>query len=89
VLILASDTLLTKVSKRTTLYLIIYLICELPGLINRLEGYIAPDRPLWWLYLIQVLGQGAEGFLNAAVYGMRYWRHWKCATFFRSWLFCE
>eukprot|EP00698_Gefionella_okellyi_P011695 TRINITY_DN3100_c0_g1_i1.p1 TRINITY_DN3100_c0_g1~~TRINITY_DN3100_c0_g1_i1.p1 ORF type:complete len:440 (+),score=51.64 TRINITY_DN3100_c0_g1_i1:162-1481(+) len=55
--------------KRMGLYPLILIICYSWATVNRIQNYIAPDTPLFWLYLLHVLFEDMVGLFNAFAYG--------------------
>jgi len=67
-------------NKKITLYLLIFIIIPLPGLINRTQNFIYPTDNIFWLYLLEAIVAPSGGWLNAIVYGLsrklrfEYWK---------------
>ena len=56
--------------RRLNAYPLILAGCWFFATINRVQNAINPQGPLFWLYLLQVIGRSSQGFLNAIAYGL-------------------
>jgi len=57
------------INKRVTLYLVAFVITQLPALINRTQNYFYPDDPQVALFVLQAVAQPSQGLCNCIVYG--------------------
>jgi len=55
--------------KRTRNYILVFLISYSFGVINRIQNFISPDSPNFWLTLLQGAMFPLQGLLNGVVYG--------------------
>eukprot|EP01114_Cavostelium_apophysatum_P002622 TRINITY_DN12322_c0_g1_i1.p1 TRINITY_DN12322_c0_g1~~TRINITY_DN12322_c0_g1_i1.p1 ORF type:complete len:307 (-),score=10.47 TRINITY_DN12322_c0_g1_i1:71-991(-) len=72
-------------NRRMSLYLLAFLSSCVPAIVNRVQNYIAPDHPIFILYLLQSLFQPAQGFFNSVVYGLT---ETQFAEHYRNWCSC-
>mmetsp|Transcript_7653 Transcript_7653/g.10561 ORF Transcript_7653/g.10561 Transcript_7653/m.10561 type:complete len:320 (+) Transcript_7653:140-1099(+) len=56
-------------NKRLRLYVLAFLITQLPAVVNRLQNAVQPDKPIFWLFLLQAIFQPSHGLVNCLVYG--------------------
>jgi len=65
------------------LYLLVFMLCVGVGAVNRIQNFIRPDSPQFWLYVCDAVVSPLQGFLNSIVYGMNRqlrmkWQHILC-----------
>jgi hypothetical protein len=58
-------------NRRATLYLVLFFLTKMPGLLNRLI-YLIIGEDIFILFLLQAIANPLQGFGNAIIYGMRY-----------------
>eukprot|EP00743_Colponemidia_sp_Colp-15_P003637 GILK01003926.1.p1 GENE.GILK01003926.1~~GILK01003926.1.p1 ORF type:complete len:317 (-),score=26.39 GILK01003926.1:333-1283(-) len=58
-----------KVLRRLRLYPLVLVVCWISGTVNRIQNFIAPDHPIFVLYLLHILFGSLQGFFNSLVYG--------------------
>jgi len=56
--------------RRLNAYPLILAGCWFFATINRIQNAINPQNPLFWLYMLQVVGRSLQGTLNAIAYGL-------------------
>jgi len=52
------------------IYLLVFMFCVSVGAINRMQNWIDPKSPQYWLYFCDALVSPLQGFLNSIIYGM-------------------
>jgi len=81
-----SEELRGRAFRRMRLYLLVFMLCIGVGAINRIQNFIAPDSPLFWLNIFDASISPLQGFLNSLVYGMnrqlrKGWADFICCCF--------
>jgi len=61
--------IIASAHKRISLFILMFIICKFPGLVNRLINIIDPEEPVYWLYVVQALISPLQGFANSFIYG--------------------
>lgn len=54
--------------RRLRLYILVFILCKLPSLVNRLANAIHPEKNFFILFLIQAIFDSLFGFFEALVY---------------------
>eukprot|EP01118_Nematostelium_gracile_P001833 TRINITY_DN1189_c0_g1_i1.p1 TRINITY_DN1189_c0_g1~~TRINITY_DN1189_c0_g1_i1.p1 ORF type:complete len:165 (-),score=28.82 TRINITY_DN1189_c0_g1_i1:28-522(-) len=68
--VVKSEELRGRAFNRMRLYLLVFLFCVGVGGANRLQNFISPGHPLFWLNIMDAAISPLQGFLNCLVYGM-------------------
>jgi len=56
------------ICRKMRIYLLTYVLINTFAIINRVQNFFFPDRPVYVLYLLQFLTQPMQGFLNGIAY---------------------
>lgn len=73
-----------KALQRLGFYPLILVGAHLFATINRIQNWVAPDDPVFWLYALQAFTQNANGFFNFLAYGFNKTVRRALATTFRE-----
>jgi len=61
--------IIVSAHRRISMFILLFIVCSLPGLVNRLLNIIQPSTPIFWLYVTQALISPLQGLGNSFVYG--------------------
>jgi len=61
--------IIVSAHKRISLFILMFILCKFPGLVNRLLNIIYPTDPVYWLYVAQAVVSPLQGFGNSVIYG--------------------
>eukprot|EP00899_Mesostigma_viride_P014372 jgi/Mesvir1/22936/Mv19449-RA.1 len=64
------DRLEIKVVKRLFFYPLILLVCWAWATANRIQNFVSPESPHFWLYVLHISFSSLQGFLNSLAYGL-------------------
>ena len=56
-----------NLTRRLILYLLAFIVSQLPALVNRIQNVLYPNDPLLILYILQAVFQPSQGFFNSLV----------------------
>jgi len=81
--VVKSQELRGRAFTRMRLYLLVYMFCIGIGAVNRIQNFISPKNPIFWLNVCDAAVSPLQGFLNSVVYGMnkqirKAWIHGLC-----------
>jgi hypothetical protein len=54
---------------RLRLYLLVFVVVRLPGVVDRIQNALSPDEPVFIIVLLHSLLSPLQGFANSLVYG--------------------
>jgi len=61
--------IIVSAHRRISMFILLFILCSMPGLVNRLLNIIYPNNPVFWLYVLQALVSPLQGLGNSFVYG--------------------
>jgi len=64
-----NNSMISRVNIIVSFYLIAFSLSQLPTLINSIQNFSNPDKPIFSLFAFQLFLQPLQGFLNCIVYG--------------------
>jgi len=50
-------------------FLLVLLVCWVPAIANRIQNYLYPNSPIFWLYCLHGFFSPLQGLLNSVIYG--------------------
>eukprot|EP01104_Vermistella_antarctica_P008555 TRINITY_DN2148_c0_g1_i1.p1 TRINITY_DN2148_c0_g1~~TRINITY_DN2148_c0_g1_i1.p1 ORF type:complete len:330 (+),score=56.04 TRINITY_DN2148_c0_g1_i1:231-1220(+) len=59
----------SRMIKKLVAYPIIFFVLWLPAAIQRIQNWVDPENPIFWLVMLQVITAPSQGFVNAVAYG--------------------
>lgn len=60
----------SAINSRLRQYLLIFFFVRVWSIINRLQNWIQPGQPVFWLYFMHAACSTLQGFCNSVVYGL-------------------